>query len=162
MRLDGYNSESGTCKDVKLCPNDAEHGTFLATWHLLFSANSSTDCIQLDLEKILANSTVPADKCIWMVHTPPHNTGLDLIKSGSHVGSVAVLKAIGRYKPLLTLHGHIHETVDESGRYMDIVGHTSCYASGNKWKNSKVACILVSTAEPHAGQRLLVGKEPSL
>lgn len=89
-----------------------------------------------------------------MVHTPPYNTCMDTLASGSHVGSVAVHKQIMRSQPLITLHGHIHETVDiNKGKYMEKLGTTCSYAAGNKWKHD-VAYILVSTAEPHAGLRL--------
>lgn len=95
-----------------------------------------------------------------MVHTPPHNTCLDTLASGSHVGSVALHKQIMRSQPLITLHGHIHETVDiNEGKFMEQLGTSYCYAAGNKWKNS-VSYILVSTAEPHTGQRLKAVYDP--
>ena len=43
---------------------------------------------------------------------------------GRHVGSQALRAFIERRQPLLTLHGHIHEAPDESGRYAIQLGNT--------------------------------------
>ena len=70
---------------------------------------------------------------------------------------MALLKQITRSQPLITLHGHIHETVDASnGKFKEVLGKSFCYSAGNKWKN-ELSYILVSTEEPHAGQRLKAG-----
>jgi len=62
---------------------------------------------------------------IFNFHCPPYNTKLDIAPSidsdfryiinpggieNKHVGSTAVKKAIEQYQPLLTIHGHIHES----------------------------------------------------
>jgi uncharacterized protein len=72
----------------------------------------------------LAERLDPSRPAIFNLHPPPHNTGLDnapelnedlSLAGGAHariipVGSHAVRSAIERYGPVLSLHGHIHES----------------------------------------------------
>jgi len=53
--------------------------------------------------------TKDLDRVILVSHDPPNNTALDLNFAGLHVGSKSVRKFILKYKPLMGLHGHIHE-----------------------------------------------------
>jgi uncharacterized protein len=66
------------------------------------------------------------DRAVFNIHVPPHSTPLDLaprldanltkvMAPGGeaelvHVGSTAVRAALQRHRPLLALHGHIHES----------------------------------------------------
>ncbi|CAL5990903.1 Calcineurin-like_phosphoesterase [Hexamita inflata] len=47
---------------------------------------------------------------IWASHGPVYNTVADRLRSGDHVGSKAMRKAMCTYKPDLIVSGHIHET----------------------------------------------------
>ncbi len=49
------------------------------------------------------------NRIILVSHDPPYNTALDLTFAGLHVGSKSVRKFILQYKPLMGVHGHIHE-----------------------------------------------------
>ncbi|MFT5697189.1 MAG: Icc-related predicted phosphoesterase [Desulforhopalus sp.] len=46
---------------------------------------------------------------ILVSHAPPHNTRLDKIRSGKHVGSKAIRTVIEKHQPALSIVGHIHE-----------------------------------------------------
>ncbi len=85
--------------------------------------------IEEDLNQI--TSGLNKSKLILITHVPPYNTACDLTKKGVHVGSEAVKKFIENEQPLLTLHGHIHETVDESGKFPEIIGATISVSPGN-------------------------------
>lgn len=61
-------------------------------------------------------------KSIWLIHCPPSNVNLDVCSHGARVGSGAILRFIKEYQPLLTIHGHIHE----SPRY-----------ANNQWKHKE-------------------------
>lgn len=52
-----------------------------------------------------------------IVHAPPKNTKIDVVRVGLHAGSVAVRKFIEERKPLFSVSGHIHEAqgVDRIG-----------------------------------------------
>jgi Icc-related predicted phosphoesterase len=41
-----------------------------------------------------------------------------------HVGSIAVRRFIEARRPLLTLHGHVHESARLSGRWQERLGRT--------------------------------------
>lgn len=56
------------------------------------------------------------DKVVYNMHAPPRNIGFDICNGGrSKVGSYAITKFIMDRRPLLTLHGHIHESSYYSG-----------------------------------------------
>lgn len=63
-------------------------------------------------------------RTIYIMHSPPFGTRLDLIQGGKSTGSRSIKTFIERNQPLLTLHGHIHESPELSGAYMDRIGET--------------------------------------
>jgi len=56
---------------------------------------------------------------IFCPHAPPRDTACDLLRSGEHVGSVAVRALVDREQPDVVLCGHIHEA-----RGTDKIGST--------------------------------------
>ena len=64
------------------------------------------------------------------MHSPPFGTRLDLIQGRKHSGSQSITAFIERNQPLLTLHGHIHESPELSGAYSDRIGETVCINPG--------------------------------
>jgi hypothetical protein len=77
----------------------------------------------------LAELSAPS-RTIYVCHTPPAETPLDLMRGGRHVGSPALRAFIERRTPLLTLHGHIHEAPALSGHYACRIGPTWCVNPG--------------------------------
>lgn len=80
-----------------------------------------------DLEK-LARRAEDVKKTIFVIHTPPYDTKLDMVFNRTrvkHVGSVAVRRFIERYQPLATLHGHVHESAG-----IEKIGKTICVNPG--------------------------------
>ena len=69
------------------------------------------------IEDYLAMLPKPSyNKVIYNIHAPPRTLGFDICNGGnSTVGSYAITKFITERKPLLTLHGHIHESSWYSG-----------------------------------------------
>ena len=59
---------------------------------------------------------------VAIIHTPPFNTKCDVLFDGRHVGSKAVRHWIEKHQPLLTLHGHIHESPKLSRSFCDRIG----------------------------------------
>jgi Icc-related predicted phosphoesterase len=64
------------------------------------------------------------------MHMPPANLGLDHCMNGDKVGSRAIHEFIKKKQPLLTLHGHIHESPDVSGKWQAKLGETLCIQPG--------------------------------
>jgi Icc-related predicted phosphoesterase len=58
------------------------------------------------------------------MHSPPFGTRLDLIQGGESAGSRSIKNFIDKNQPLLTLHGHIHESPEISHTYYDRIGNT--------------------------------------
>ncbi len=56
---------------------------------------------------------------IFISHTPPHDTLVDRLGNGMHVGSTAIRSIIEQYRPALCVTGHIHEA-----RGIDHLGDT--------------------------------------
>jgi Icc-related predicted phosphoesterase len=63
-------------------------------------------------------------KAIYIMHSPPFGTKLDFIQGGKSAGSRSIKTFIEGNQPLLTLHGHIHESPEVSGAYFDRIGKT--------------------------------------
>jgi Icc-related predicted phosphoesterase len=78
----------------------------------------------------LAGRSDPA-RTVYICHTPPFDTALDQMARGRHPGSKALRTFIEQRKPLLTLHGHIHEAPQISGRFAIRLGSTWCVNPGH-------------------------------
>jgi Icc-related predicted phosphoesterase len=88
--------------------------------------------IQSDLERLVAEDDLR--QAIFLFHTPPYQTRLDRaaldgklvdhVPLDVHVGSVAVRRFIEARQPLVTLHGHVHESARITGAWMDRIGGT--------------------------------------
>lgn len=70
------------------------------------------------------------NKTIYVIHMPPARLGLDKCYSGVEVGSRAVYDFIKKNQPLLTLHGHIHESPQMTGKWFAKLGKTICIQPG--------------------------------
>lgn len=65
-----------------------------------------------------------AERAILVTHCPPADTRCDVLYDGRHAGSKAIRRWIERWQPMLTLHGHIHESPEMSGSFVDRIGKT--------------------------------------
>jgi Icc-related predicted phosphoesterase len=79
---------------------------------------------------------VAAGRTIYVMHAPPSGLGLDVISSGGKVGSQAIGRFIAERRPLLTLHGHIHESPAISGVWKSKIGETVCVQPGQMKANA--------------------------
>ena len=71
-----------------------------------------------------------AESAIYVIHMPPSGMELDVLMGGEPVGSEAVRIFIERAQPLLTLHGHIHESPAVTGKWQGNIGRTVCIQPG--------------------------------
>jgi len=58
------------------------------------------------------------DKVVYLMHAPPRMAGLDVCADGRQVGSVDITDFIIKHKPMISLHGHIHENFIKTGVFM--------------------------------------------
>jgi uncharacterized protein len=104
------------------------------------------------LEKLAAELD-PGVPAIFNLHCPPFDSGLDLapeltpdlrvVRDGGEprmtpVGSTAVRDLIERHRPVLGLHGHIHES-----RASALVGDTLCINPGSAYSQGVIDGALV-------------------
>jgi len=95
--------------------------------------------IREDLRALVGEAEV--DRAVFLFHTPPYQTTLDRaaldgrtvdhVPVDVHVGSVAVRRFIESCQPLLTLHGHIHESARLTGAWRDRIGRTHMFTGAH-------------------------------
>ncbi len=101
-----------------LSPDPIDHLTPIDPYLFL----TSQETIVEDLDRL--PKPLHPEKTIYLMHSPPFQTPLDRIQGMKSVGSRAIKSFIKYVQPLLTLHGHIHESPEISGSYWDEIGRT--------------------------------------
>jgi Icc-related predicted phosphoesterase len=76
-------------------------------------------------------------KTLFLFHAPPHDTCLDLVGYehpgfDPHVGSKIIRKLIESAQPLVTMHGHIHESISLTGCWKERIGRTLVTGSAHE------------------------------
>ena len=103
--------------------------------------------IYKDLYKITKG--LDPKKTIISTHVPPKDTPLDILWDGkSHVGSKAVRDFIRDWQPFMTLHGHIHEAPEVSGKFVTKIGKSMCINPGGSEEDVKA--MLINTKDMKA------------
>ena len=110
--------------------------------------------IQQDLEKLASGKDL--SKAIMLFHSPPYKTVLDRaaldgkfidhVPLDVHVGSIAIKRFIDEKQPLLTLHGHIHESSSITGQWHEYIGST--LAVNGAWNGPELSLITFDTEDP--------------
>lgn len=129
-------------------------GTIAQTRTKTFDINNRTDTIENDLNKLLENKD--PKKTILVTHAPPYNTCLDVTKYEEHVGSYAIKQLIKEKQPLITLHGHIHETVDMTGQFKEQTNQTLSMSTGNYHDTKNMAVIRFDLYNPENAERIII------
>ncbi len=120
------------------------------------------ETIQQDLEQIVKHA--PAEKTIFLFHSPPYNSMLDrgaldgksvdYAPVDVHIGSIAIQRFIKKYQPFLTLHGHVHESTELTGHWKEKKGET--YSFNAAHNGEELALIRFDTSDlNHATRELL-------
>lgn len=118
---------------------------------------------ELDEDALYARLTALVDQvedvrnAIFNFHVPPYDSGLDtaqqltedlvpVYKNGSPVeipvGSTAVREILEEHQPLLSLHGHIHES-----RNSALIGRTLALNSGSEYNSGRIHGALVTLGQ---------------
>jgi Icc-related predicted phosphoesterase len=128
-RLDGVTSWSGRVEPVR------------------FDPARRTPTIAQALDELSALG--PADRTLFILHSPPRDTHCDRIASGAHVGSRAIRAFVERWQPPLVLSGHIHEAPRLSSSYRDTLGRTVVVNPG-QFGTSRLCGVWFDPASPGA------------
>jgi uncharacterized protein len=115
----------------------------------------------------LATQVEDLSRCIFNLHVPPYDSGLDtaaeldadfnvvLLGKEPHmipVGSTAVREAIERFQPIAGLHGHIHESAGATR-----IGRTLCVNPGSDYHTGRIAGCLVNLDGDNARHQFVTG-----
>lgn len=118
--------------------------------------------ISEDLASI--TGTDDLSRAIFLFHSPPYRTGLDraaldgrtvdFVPLDVHVGSIAVRRFITRRCPLLTLHGHIHESARLTGVWKEALGPTTMISAAHD--GPELALVSFDPQDPFGADRELL------
>jgi Icc-related predicted phosphoesterase len=113
-----------------------------------------SDLAQLSEGKDLKNS-------IFLFHSPPYQTALDRaaldgkmidhVPLDVHVGSIAIKRFIENQQPLITLHGHIHESSRITGKWKERIGRTHLFSAA--YDGPELAVVKFDPEKPQQAQR---------
>lgn len=139
-RTDGYSSANGK--------------------HYAVNYTNSTSTIHTDLDNLAALSD--PQKTIYMFHEAPYDTPLDMIAPDNkyikedqlHIGSVAMRDFIDDKQPLVTMHGHIHETYAQSGDFKWKSGRSISLTPANDFSSDILSYVLFSLPDMSQIKRL--------
>jgi Icc-related predicted phosphoesterase len=103
-------------------------------------------------------------RAVFLFHAPPHQTALDQAALDGrsvdhapldvHVGSIAIRRFIEARQPLVTLHGHIHESARLTGSWRDRIGRTVCLSAAHD--GSELSLVRFEMERPEEAARELV------
>jgi uncharacterized protein len=115
-----------------------------------------------EIEKLILGEDL--SHSIFLFHSPPHNTNLDRaaldgkmidhVPLDVNVGSIAIKRFIEKKQPLLTLHGHIHESTRITGQWKERIGRTYLFQAAHD--GQELALIKFDLESIEEATRLLI------
>ncbi len=119
-----YENSNRIIEPVAIAPENGYHSTKIR----------EKNTIEMDL--LLFQDQLQSKKTIFVSHCPPYKTNLDHstkdryyyegLKLDKHLGSIAIRNFIESAQPLISLHGHIHESTAISGKFYDRIKNSLC------------------------------------
>jgi Icc-related predicted phosphoesterase len=132
-------------RTVEIDPDEAQFATIAQDLDALAGSND------------LANA-------VFLFHAPPHESNLDRAALDGksvdhapldvHVGSIAIRRFIERAQPLLTLHGHVHESARITGSWRDMFGRTVALSAAHD--GPELALVRFDLEDPSSASRELL------
>jgi Icc-related predicted phosphoesterase len=118
--------------------------------------------IKNDLDRLINNEDVR--ESVFLFHSPPYKTNLDRLDNDgkfidyvpldNFAGSIAIRKFIENHQPMLTLHGHIHESARKTGNWRDKIGRTHCFSAAHD--GPELALVKFDTNNLDLAERFLI------
>jgi uncharacterized protein len=115
-----------------------------------------------DLEALAGADDV--SRAVFLFHAPPYRSALDRAALDGrafdhapldvHVGSIAIRRFVEARQPLLTLHGHVHESGRLTGAWRERIGRTVCLSAAHD--GPELALVRLDLEEPEAAARVLL------
>jgi len=137
-------------------PQEGIHSIPLSNYELNFAT------IAEDLEKIVHVNDLK--RAIFLFHSPPYKSKLDraaldgkmidYVPLDVHVGSIAIQRFIEEYQPLITMHGHVHESTRLTGSWHDRFSRTISFNAAHD--GPELALIRFDPYYPEKASRELI------
>lgn len=118
--------------------------------------------IAQDLDQLTEGRSL--ERGILLLHCPPYRTNLDRAALDGkffdyapldvHIGSIAIRRFIEARRPLLTLHGHVHESARITGHWRDRIGRTWMFGAAHE--GPELSVIRFDPACPDEAVRELI------
>ncbi len=104
------------------------------------------------------------ESAVFLFHVPPYQSNLDRaaldgrmidhVPLDVNIGSIAVRRFIESKQPLLTLHGHVHESSRLTGSWKDEIGRTICLSAA--WDGPELALVRFDLRRLPDASRVLI------
>jgi len=118
--------------------------------------------IAADLERLGHGRDL--ERAVLLFHSPPYQTVLDRaaldghvvdhVPLDVHVGSMAIQRFIEERQPLVTLHGHIHESARLTGSWRQQIGRTHAFSAAHD--GPELALVRFDLTDLEAATRELI------
>ena len=118
--------------------------------------------IAKDLAALVGDA--PLTHSVLLFHAPPYGTALDHaaldgrtfdhVPLDPHVGSIAIRRFIEDRQPLVTLHGHVHESARTAGTWHETIGRTHLFTAAHA--GPELALVRFDLENPGAATRELI------
>ncbi len=111
-----------------------------------------------ELEELTGKDDMTRAICLF--HCPPHGCNLDRaaldgksidhVPLDVHIGSIAIQRFIAGKQPLLTLHGHVHESRSLTGQWRETFGRTAAFSAATV--GTELALVRFDPHEPESAR----------
>ncbi len=129
------------------CPYPSRYSLVSTEKSLEFSENCDYAWKHGSIEEELSSVSIPdPSRAVCIFHCPPWDTGLDTLYNGKPIGSRSVRGFIERHQPLVSLHGHIHESPSMSGIFAARLGGTLGINPGHSSRT--LHAVIFDTEDP--------------
>lgn len=115
-----------------------------------------------DLEALAGRD--PMERALFLFHAPPYRSHLDRaaldgrmvdgVPLDVNVGSIAIRRFIEERQPLITMHGHVHESARLTGSWRERIGATHCFSAAHD--GPELALVLFDPENPEFAIRSLL------
>ncbi len=137
-------------------PEEGSHSFKIKPDDIIYST------IQKDLEQLAGEDNL--SNAIFLFHSPPYKTKLDRAALDGkmfdhapldvHIGSIAIQRFINTKQPLISLHGHVHESASITGSWKDKLINTYAFSAAHNGK--ELALVRFNPEFPEKAERELI------